>query len=253
MLKYEMPRRNAGHIFLIMLYKKRKPSWMFYIQFLLIIASIVFIFNSKGNNWRAAYEIEHRFPIFNELSMLQKIAMGFIFTSRYYIADEGGKYVFILLCTVLFAGVCIKNKVWWRCIISFSPLFLRIALNVIKLLWGRGMWTRGLRLLEVLWNNDSISKVSGYLQKYVWIQAIYYLFVWGCVFAGIYWINENYETAMLEWAILFIGLASRVMMGFSPTLYASGERTALFASVSCIIVAMRTVQKCLTIKKKDGL
>ena len=71
---------------------------------------------------------------------------------------------------------------------------------------------------------------------------LYYLVVLLCVIISICWIHgRNFET-LLELTIIAAGFMSRFMIGFSPTIYASGDRTALFASVALLIIVMRNIQ-----------
>ena len=41
---------------------------------------------------------------------------------------------------------------------------------------------------------------------------------------------------------------SRVIVGFSPTLYASGDRTAIYCSAAILIVTLRNLQYFLGLK-----
>ena len=188
---------------------------------------------------RALYETEHHFPVFNHFSVFEKVSLGFIVTSRYYFSKEGGKWVFILFAFVLLISVFIKTKNMIKRLISSVPLFSLFCLDVLKVLWRHGLWNRGLRLLEVLWNNNGISDVSGYSSVFIALQGLFYLSIWFCIILSIWFINENKDFALLEITILSAGLLSRIIMGFSPTIYASGDRTALFASVALLILTTR--------------
>lgn len=46
----------------------------------------------------------------------------------------------------------------------------------------------------------------------------------------------------MELMILGIGLCSRIMIGCSPTIYASGERTSLYCSIAILAVCLRNLQ-----------
>ena len=53
--------------------------------------------------------------------------------------------------------------------------------------------------------------------------------------------GRSFET-LLQSVILGSGLFTRVMMGLSPTIYASGERTSLYCSVAILIVCLRNLE-----------
>lgn len=48
-------------------------------------------------------------------------------------------------------------------------------------------------------------------------------------------------------------LLSRVSLGFSPTVYASGARTALYCSIAMLIVCLRNLQICCKIYREKRL
>ena len=81
-----------------------------------------------------------------------------------------------------------------------------------------------------------------YSRKMVILQAGIYLGLVICVALTIYFIHEKSMETLLELVILGSGLCSRIIMGFSPTIYASGERTSLYCSVAVLIVCMRNLQ-----------
>lgn len=74
------------------------------------------------------------------------------------------------------------------------------------------------------------------------IQMLYYLVVLLCVIVSIYWIHGRSFETLLQLTIIAAGFMSRFMIGFSPTIYASGDRTALFTSVALLIIVMRNIQ-----------
>ncbi len=223
---------------------KKPINWMYFVHLTLIVLSICFILFSPGNARRTVLEAEKYFPLFGELTVFQKVCMGFLVTTRYYIADEAGRWLFILLCITLLAGVIIRNKKHWlKWIIAGFPLLSIMLLELLKVLLRAGLWNRGLRVLEVIWNNNSIGAFSIFKEEYIWIQMLYYLIVIICVLLNIYWIHGHSVETLLELTIIMAGLMSRFIIGFSPTIYVSGDRTALFASAAFLIITMRNIQQ----------
>ena len=84
----------------------------------------------------------------------------------------------------------------------------------------------------------------------VLLQAGTYLGLLICVVLTVYFIHGKSTETLLELVILGGGLCSRVMMGLSPTIYASGERTSLYCSVAVLIVCLRNLQ--LYWKRSEG-
>ena len=57
-----------------------------------------------------------------------------------------------------------------------------------------------------------------------------------------FFLHGKSKETLLELAVLGIGLMSRFGMGFSPSVYASGSRTALYSSVAVLVVCLRNLQ-----------
>ncbi len=84
-----------------------------------------------------------------------------------------------------------------------------------------------------------MSTFPGYI---IVAQIIFYLAVCICAALTIYFIHgRSYET-LLELLILCAGFASRIIMGFSPTVYESGGRTAIYCSMAVLVVILRNLQ-----------
>lgn len=225
-----------------MLATKKQIHWMYFVQLIFIIFSLCFILLCPGNAQRTIIETEKYFPVFEELTVIQKLGMGFLVNARHYIA-EAGRPLFLVLNTTLLIGVIIKNKKNpLRWVIACFPILSILLLEALKALSLAGLWNKGLRLLEVIWNNNSIAAASIFKKEFILIQMLYYLVVLLCVIVSIYWIHGRSFETLLQLTIIAAGFMSRFMIGFSPTIYASGDRTALFTSVALLIIVMRNIQ-----------
>ncbi len=224
--------------------QKRKPSWQYWMQFVLIMASMCFILACPGNQVRTALVTELYLPEFASFHFIEKLYIGFLSTSQYYMAENSGNKTFILLAIVLLIAAIRSKKVkWYGHIIAMVPVLYAVGVTyILKFLVQAGLWNKGLRLLEVLWNNFSISQLSGFDSKLILIQAVCYLVVWICMFGTIYLIYGHSSETYLQWIVLIAGLLSRVIIGFTPNMYVSGDRTAIFATVSILILVLRNIQ-----------
>ena len=100
---------------------------------------------------------------------------------------------------------------------------------------------RGRRLLSVLAENRQIAGQGDFSVFMVGVQTVVYLAVLVCVALTIYRLHGAGKETVLELLILTAGFLSRVIMGFSPTIYASGDRTALFCSIAVLILILRNL------------
>ncbi len=225
---------------------KKPIPWMYFIQFFIVILSLCFILFSPGNMRRTMVETEKYFPIFDQLTVFEKLSMGFLVTLRYYVGNDGGRPIFLILCaTLLLCMIARKIKGIFQWAVAIFPLLSIALLAFMKILFRAGLWQKGARVLEVIWNNNSIAAASIFKEEYIRLQILYYMVVLLCILMTIYWIHGRTRETLLELTLLLGGLLSRILMGFSPTIYASGDRTALFASIALLIIVMRNVQRNL--------
>lgn len=235
------------------LFRKRKKLEPFYfVQLLLIAASLAFILTAPGNACRTEAEIQRFFPEFAELSAGQKLWMGFLDTTQYYLAVGDGQksYVFGLFALVLWLAALLAfgNRKEKRGIpgilMSLVPVLFYWGIGQAgNLLLNTGLLTRGRNGIGVLAQNRQIPGMSFFPGGLVIFQTVCYLLVLAAVAGTILYVWGVSGEAMLELLILAAGFLSRLVVGFSPTIYASGDRTALFCTAAILIVTLRNLQK----------
>lgn len=241
-----------------LIWRKKKPSVFYFILLFLIAASVVFILTAPGNALRFAVEVNQWFPGYDDLNFPQKLLMGFLDSVNYYVSAGGSgrtNYLFALLMGILFAGIWRRK---WEA--EFSGMAVT-AFIPLAFYWGIGQFAnariagdgfpRGGHILGLFGRNRCLPTGAGTFEYLGWIsypwgmvllQAGVYLGLLFCVSITIFFLHgKSFETA-LETVILGSGLLTRVMMGFSPTIYASGERTSLYCSVAILIVCLRNLE-----------
>lgn len=235
-----------------LLWKRKKLSPFYFLQLLLIAGSLVFILTAPGNACRTEAEMQRFFPEFAALTPGQKLWMGFLDTTQYYLAAGDGQksYVFGLFSVVL----------WLTALLTFSGrkerrgvFGLLLSLIPVVFYWGigqtgnfllnSGLLTRGRNGIGVLAQNRQIPGMSYFSGGLVVFQTLCYLIVLAAVAGTVFYVWGVSEEALLELVILAAGFLSRLVVGFSPTIYASGDRTALFCTAAILIVTLRNMQK----------
>ncbi|MCM1220952.1 MAG: hypothetical protein NC548_41345 [Lachnospiraceae bacterium] len=236
---------------------------MYYLQLALSIGMVIFILSAPGNAVRKAMETESYFPGFAELGFGEKLLMGFIENSHYYLAagQDRINYVFALLAGILPAAMLQKglaekkrNKetetksrvqdgwFWIQFIVTAVPFVFYWGIGQLgNFLLERGSLTRGYAVY-LLVRNRELPHEGGFSGGMVAFQAGVYLMILVCVALAILFLHGKTWETLLELVILGAGYASRLIMGFSPTLYVSGDRTALFCSMAILIVVLRNLQ-----------
>ena len=241
-----------------LMWKRKKLSPFYFVQLVLIAGSLVFILTAPGNACRTEAEIQRFFPEFAVLSVGQKLWMGFLDTTQYYLAaGEGQKsYVFGLFSVILWLTALLtffqrkeKEEKCGKCRV-FGVL---TSLVPVLFYWGvgqagnyvlnSGFLTRGRNGIGVLAQNRQIPGMSYFSGTLVVFQTVCYLIALAAVAGTILYVWGVSEETLLELVILAAGFLSRLVVGFSPTIYASGDRTALFCTAAIMIVTLRNLQK----------
>lgn len=204
--------------------------------------------------------MEQFFPEYKYMNMSEKLLMSFLDTASYYLAAGGAdrrNYLFALFSGILLAAMWQK-----RTEKHFLPKVI-IALLPFLFVWGIGIlgkhwllyrgFCRGGHIIGLLSLNRCLPSGGGAFEYFGWIpyslgdvllQAGVYLGLLMCVALTIYFLHGRSRETLFEFVILGAGLLSRLIIGFSPTIYASGERTTLFCSAAILIVCLRNLQLC---------
>ena len=237
-------------LFFLLGKKKIRPYHIF--MTLLAIASICFVMLCPGNASRTSEDILNYFPEFAGMSFVGKAVMGFIETGHYYLAGGHGRvcFVFALCSLVLFATFCAVNHrkpVSLRkilCVIACAVPFVSYLMFAyfFDFLLNTVHVTKMRNLLAVLSTNRQVAGQGQFSQTVVGVQVAVYLTVLVFLAFTVFLIHGLSTETLLEIFIISVGFISRIVMGFSPTIYASGDRTALFCSVALLIVSMRNLQ-----------
>ena len=90
------------------------------------------------------------------------------------------------------------------------------------------------KFIPVFSGDDYIDKL--FVSKAVspWAEAGIFLLVWILLFGLLIFACETMEKAVPAVYMLLFGLGAKTVMGFSPTVFASGNRTGLFLLIGVI-------------------
>lgn len=239
---------------LYLLTEKRRLSPFYYVQLALIGLSLFFILSAPGNSARTLSETERFFPEFAALNVYEKVWMGFLETAHYYLAagHEQSSWTFGLFAGTLFftasaakCGAAIRQrrkKAVLVCVAACPVAFYWGIGHLGNYLLNSGILTRGRNGVGVLAQNRQLPGLSYFSAQLIVFQTAVYLFVIACVVMTIVLLYGKSRETILELVILGAGFLSRIIVGFSPTLYASGDRTAIFCSAAVLIVTLRSLQ-----------
>lgn len=224
-------------IAIIYYYKKNKHlSKVLVINLTAVTINLCIILTCAGNSNRTAAEL-HWFPGFEHISFLQKIAMSFVTTTIKYWYEQNNIYLVYTLVVML--GVWLANKKTVYRIIGTIPFMY--YLFCIK---GLGVIFRDFPSLAI-YNPLQYTTQLGFGNISYYIYGIINLILLFINIYCFYLIFKNERHFYIVSLALFAGIASRVIVGLSPTFFASGERTAVYFVFSMIGIILYIVLNCL--------
>lgn len=229
----------------LMIIKNKKIHPYMIVQNLFIIASLVFILTCPGNSARTQVEIENQFKDFEMLTILDKVALGF--TSTMGLIIEKGNNVFSMMSILIAIYIISNYKERIYRVVALVPVF-----SMFCLCYFRNTFTNlfpyfgSFRTLLVEENVMLTAANCNNLANVIPLIFAFANFI--CITLSLLLIFKNLKNNVAV-LVFLIGLASRLIMGFSPTVFLSGERTMLFFEFAMIIVSILVWQEL--IKKND--
>lgn len=178
-----------------------------------------FCLNMFGDNNRMLRETGRYFPDFGELGLFEKIELGFSSTFFSLTMNPHFAMVGFAVFTVFLAIVLCKKKNKVLFVLSLIPPVFAVLMALMKFIpafsgiyqyFSGGM--RYFRMEKAVYSFEIVPDI---------IFVILIAIVLVCLYGAF---NDKKRFA-LAFVILCAGLGSRLMMGFSPTVWASGHRT----------------------------
>ena len=226
-------------IFIIYMIKNKIKDKFILIEYILIIISMIFILTCPGNDARTLIEASTWYPIWENYNFVDKIFLGISSTVSIQIFMTNA---LVLVLCFLVTKITLK-KVTNKIIrfISIIPTFIILALNIFSSAF-EGVFN-GLKIafdgIQVFTNTvqlDAISVFSKCLALFISILFVASLLI------SIFYIFKGNKGILLS-IILLAGYASRFIIGFTPTIYASGLRTFIFLDFSIMIIVLNLLKE----------
>lgn len=205
--------------------KKEKVHWYLIGMLLFSILKLIFIKTCPGNSVRAAASTIARFPLYDTLSFFDKFYMGIKYTT--YVLISSGIPLFVLTL-LLCVQTNIKDKNKFNIvlsnvllvIVSFMTVFSNILINNYTY-FSRYVNDYGIRITSNIYN---INIPSLLLSVFMFTGIIYLILI-------------NFRKNYLPIVLFLGGLATQFIMIFSPTIYASGQRTGSIMFYSLLVIS----------------
>lgn len=220
---------------------KRDFSPYIFFQFLISVACSVYsyLINTIGDNPRMLRETTRYFPEFSDLSFFEKLELGF--SSTFYCLTMEHRIVwfgfFSFLCVLLYQTYKKSRSFLNRFIACFS---------VVLAVFG---------FIQAFFSEEEMplkSFIPGCLQNYGLGKAVYspdiitdavFVLIVFCILYLLHILINNKRIYVISCTLFFLGLGSRMLMGFSPTVWASGYRTFYIMFISFIVVSFLVINE----------
>lgn len=201
-----------------------KRNYSFYPLLGLLISGFGCVFmlivNTVGENNRMAREAARYFPDFTQLSILEKAELGF--SSTFYCMTMEARFAFLAFAAFtlyIMIKVFKKGDSFVFKAASAFPFIFTVLLGILSLtpIKETAFW-------ELITGGIKHYRMTKAVYSFELIPDLLFICVIVCVIASLFRLLST-KRFFAASVILVIGLASRMIMGFSPTVWASGYRT----------------------------
>ena len=169
------------------------------------------------------------FPTFEKLSFFNKIELGFSSTLYSLTIEPSFAWIVFFSFLLVLIYFTFKNNISFinKLITSFPLLF-----SIFGIFDWFGLWGSRRRFFGKLYNY----KMEKAVYTFDIIVDFFFLIVLVCVLYTLFLLIKDKRKLGLSLMALSLGLGTRMVMGFSPTVWASGYRTFYILFVSLIVV-----------------
>lgn len=195
------------------------------------LASFLFIITCPGREMRFTKEIGNNFAEYNMLSLTQKMDIGFSTTIKKLMFS--GSSLWIVLTIFLFLLIMKSDKERWEKGIGAIPMCIALVYGPLNEI-----------VSSMFPYINSVGELSTYgsidLTKFdlmrKWVPLLFMVFAFASVLIALWLHYDNTCKGWLVIGLLVAAFLSRVAMGFSPTIYVSGDRTTYPMLVAIVVI-----------------
>lgn len=202
---------------------------VYYLMLLINMASLIFILTCPGNGNRNAVGTVDM-PEFANYTVFDKAYLGLLSIERVFIANVD--IVFFMIVLLLAMLVYIKTSDYKKTLISSLPVLILLGQSVIKTAYPQ---LSGLFVVP-----DQVT-VWSYGELSAWVPMVYLAVTVASILTALFWLMEDMQEYISAVLLLGCGFAAGLVIGFTATIYVSGDRVyitlyfiLLFISVYCV-------------------
>lgn len=229
---------------LFLVVTKEKIHCAYYLVLGLTMMNVVLIALSPGNQSRQVQSIPIFFPEFAQFGLFDKINLGISNTSKVLLVQQNLLMLFLITLLALF--IILHSQKWYIKCLSVIPLLV-VPINIILITLTHNGYTIQ-AFSQYLLEKQSSPALSQVLQLVATLLTndvsiilnVGFILIFFCILLCLWEMSQSLSLSYL----FTVGLASHAMMGFSPSIFKSGDRTA-FILYMVIIYVILSVLKAL--------
>lgn len=216
--------------FIYMLIKKNIDK-TYYIYISIIIASLIYILLCPGNNVRLAEKNDMRVPNFENYTIIHKILNSgctiLYFFLKPYLVLPVFKIQALLILYLIISAIYI--------FINYKNVFIKLSSFLPLLIF---LFMLNSKKIKTLFSQDNININVSTLNLNAFLSFLIFIGFIIIISYNLILIllkERNDKFCLIKLIVLFTGIISMFIMGFSPTCFASNTRTLIFLQFSFII------------------
>ncbi len=211
----------------------KKNHFYIWIQLLLAVGSCLMTLLCPGNYVRKNKEIISWYKNWGMFNIIDKIDLGYSTTMEWLFF---GSHIFVIAVCSLFTFILFKKYRKVNCIlVAGIPTIIIVLLGPLREIILT-MYPNISKLTEPIESNGLVTVANrgdfkAFGKYFIWATMIILL----CIV--IFLLQDSIRMLLISTVLIGAGTVSRLVIGFSPTIYASGPRTFTIMAFCIIAVA----------------
>jgi hypothetical protein len=210
------------------------------ISFIEILITLI----APGNAARSISETTRWFPQYKDFNLINKLDLGISSFGKVFFLDTN--LIFLFLFALVFFLSYKKYQRYSLKVAAGIPLFLNLIIYI-----GNTMQRSYTNIGEkssrraMIWSSSNLNEVFSKMgtklsltHPETWVPTLLIVALLACFIIGLYGSFASSRQGKFAVLLLLMGFCSRVLMGFSPTVWASGLRTYYIIYIVVVILIL---------------
>lgn len=211
---------------------KKKVSPYLYIQ---TVLSLIFILTTPGNSVRKIDEIVTYFPDFTNMTFIEKAVIGVTTTMGEMLVNSSITFAIFTFIMMMYIWDNYKDRLVRG--ISAVPFVTTMVLSFASPITEKLSVSVGWIIKHFTETEELVLRPASYSYLGSYVTLIISLAVIACIFVCLLLIFKKLKHN-IAFYVFGCGLVTRILMGFSPTVFVSRNRTCIFLEFACLICAL---------------